>query len=162
MKRKVSIRHSLDTSITAMNASVAQSRGLNVSGNENNNQHHGNQNNGNCNPYFRSILSSKRTAGSETNIGSITLATATGSTPAIKLEVGLVLLFVSLYLHFSFFRLTLTPFLRIPTFVNMTFSAALTQMPDSEQSSCPITVTQAEASTLPPALTLPMTLMSAA
>lgn len=98
LKRKVSIRHSLDTSITAMNASVAQSRGLNVaygggggSGSNNNKNQHGNQNNnGNCNPYFRSILSSKRSSGSETNIGSITLATATGSTPAIKLEVELL------------------------------------------------------------------------
>lgn len=99
LKRKVSIRHSLDTS-------VAQSRGLNpvaycgpgaaATGGTASEHNNG----GTCNPYFRSILSSKRSAGSETNIGSITLATATGSTPAIKLEVQMCfhwVIFISIF-----------------------------------------------------------------
>lgn len=61
-KKKVSIRHSLDTSLSAQNRTL--------------------------NPNSGGLYRNRKAAISESNIrGPITLASATGSTPAIKLEV---------------------------------------------------------------------------
>ena len=90
IKRKVSIRHSLDTSIQTINAQTGST--LNVT--------HSSADTNHYNPYFGSIYNSRRSANSETNIGSITLATATGSTPAIKLEVCSILPFDSLLYYY--------------------------------------------------------------
>ncbi|KAI2798146.1 Potassium voltage-gated channel sub KQT member 4 [Blomia tropicalis] len=98
IKRKVSIRHSLDTSMSAQ----SNKHNLNVGHtstmvDEDNNR----------NSYFRSNF--KRSANSETNIGSITLATATGSTPAIKLETDFDAIIEDTYQRHSFFGGSFTP-----------------------------------------------------
>ena len=105
IKQKVSIRHSLDTSFQPMDSSLSVSAAA-----END-----------CNLYTRTIYNSKRSANSESNIGSITLATATGSTPAIKLEV------CSLFHQANFLTLLnrpiSTPSLKTHTNGNATFLA---------------------------------------